>query len=233
MPSARAAAGLLCATRRPTTVSVPESGFSAPVMTLISVDFPAPFSPRSACTSPDRRVNETPRSACTPAKDLVITGASNRAIPPSIAGPPVAAQEIRRTPPIRNTPIRAPNVSEGLSPPGCKCVCPHPSLTVGARIGVHPDPPCRTPATPLPHFDANLDFDEETRPDHAWLGWHRRRANRGKPGNLRRRRRCGRAGAQRERRVRRGPQGVPHHRRRRKHVGRARRLFLCVAEGDR
>src|ERR1035437_7836126 len=97
MPSARAAAGLLCATRWPAAVSVPESGFSAPVMTLIRVDFPAPFSPSSACTSPEPSENETPRRACTPAKDLVIAAASSSAIQTSIAGQAVGAQEIRRT----------------------------------------------------------------------------------------------------------------------------------------
>jgi hypothetical protein len=41
-------------------VIVPESGVVAPEMILISVDLPAPFSPTSACTSPDR----TSKSAC-------------------------------------------------------------------------------------------------------------------------------------------------------------------------
>ena len=59
---------------------VPESGFTAPVMILISVDLPAPFSPTSAWTSPARSSKETPFSACTPAKDLVIAAASSRAI---------------------------------------------------------------------------------------------------------------------------------------------------------
>src|SRR5262249_45392776 len=45
---------------------------TAPVITLIRVDFPAPFSPTSACTSPGRRSNDTPLSACTPAKDFVM-----------------------------------------------------------------------------------------------------------------------------------------------------------------
>src|SRR6185312_14303905 len=63
---------------------VPESAFSAPVITLMSVDFPAPFSPSSACTSPERSENDTPRRACTPAKDLVIAVASSSAIPTSM-----------------------------------------------------------------------------------------------------------------------------------------------------
>ena len=46
-------------TSRPPTASVPASARSAPVMILISVDLPAPFSPTSACTSPARSSNET------------------------------------------------------------------------------------------------------------------------------------------------------------------------------
>src|SRR5579875_4039469 len=57
----------------PSTSIVPPSGRWAPVMTLMSVDLPAPFSPTSAWTSPARRSNETPFSAWTPAKDLRIS----------------------------------------------------------------------------------------------------------------------------------------------------------------
>src|ERR671937_63390 len=39
---------------------------------FISVDLPAPFSPRSACTSPRRRSKSTLSSATTPGKRLVI-----------------------------------------------------------------------------------------------------------------------------------------------------------------
>src|SRR5947208_1564997 len=78
MPSARADAGSMCGTVRPPTASVPESAVSAPVMILISVDFPAPFSPTTACTSPGRSSKVTPFSACTPANDFVIDAASRR-----------------------------------------------------------------------------------------------------------------------------------------------------------
>ena len=56
IPSERASAGVMCGTARPATASVPASGCSAPVMILISVDLPAPFSPTSACTSPASQV---------------------------------------------------------------------------------------------------------------------------------------------------------------------------------
>src|ERR687889_2465728 len=75
MPSARETCGSMCATRRPATSIVPASGATAPVMILISVDLPAPFSPTSACTSPAHRSKDTPRSARTPAYDLVIDSA--------------------------------------------------------------------------------------------------------------------------------------------------------------
>src|ERR1700730_13869233 len=65
-------------TARSDTVSVPPSGVSAPVMIRMSVDFPAPFSPTSAWSSPARRSKETPRSALTPAKDLEIEEATSR-----------------------------------------------------------------------------------------------------------------------------------------------------------
>src|SRR5262249_42278881 len=60
---------------RPLMESEPESGqsgCSAPVMILIRVDLPAPFSPTSAWTSPARRSNETPLSARTAPNDFEI-----------------------------------------------------------------------------------------------------------------------------------------------------------------
>src|SRR5688572_16142858 len=71
MPRARDVAGLIAATVCPRTDSVPESAGTAPVITLIRVDFPAPFSPISACTSPAARSNDTSDNARTPAYDLV------------------------------------------------------------------------------------------------------------------------------------------------------------------
>src|ERR1043166_7306308 len=48
-------------------------------MILISVDFPVPFSPISACTSPARNSNEAFLSACTPAYDFSTSMARSRA----------------------------------------------------------------------------------------------------------------------------------------------------------
>src|ERR1017187_2280183 len=220
MPSARAAAGVLCKTGRPSTVSVPESGFSAPVMTLISVDFPAPFSPSSACTSPEPSENETPRRACTPAKDLVIAVASSSAIQTSIAGQARGAQEIRRTrgslagAPCSQPPRRLPapchrhgvtGTNGGADPRG-RGRRPRRPAAVARRFdpsserrdeGVPRGPGAPPHQTPWSIRDATISLYEENRTDPAWPGLHRRGANDGKPGNLRRRRRRGRALAQR------------------------------------
>ena len=51
---------------RPSKTIAPPSGAVAPEATFISVDFPAPFSPSSACTSPGSTSNETSVSAATP-----------------------------------------------------------------------------------------------------------------------------------------------------------------------
>jgi hypothetical protein len=48
--------------RGPPTVRTPESGWWAPVTTLMSVLLPAPFSPSRACTSPAWRSKSTPRA---------------------------------------------------------------------------------------------------------------------------------------------------------------------------
>src|SRR5689334_1460671 len=50
----------------------PESRMHAPLRTRISVDLPAPFSPRRTCTSPRLRSNDTSSSALTPGNCLQI-----------------------------------------------------------------------------------------------------------------------------------------------------------------
>src|SRR5918994_3640283 len=64
----------------------PSSGWYTPVMTLIRVDFPAPFSPTRACTSPGRSSKEIPSRARTPGNRLVTrrtsrTGACRSNVP--------------------------------------------------------------------------------------------------------------------------------------------------------
>src|SRR5215210_508881 len=79
-PSSFATRGELCATVFPSICSSPPSGSTAPVMILISVDLPAPFSPMSACTSPARSSSEALLRACTPAYDFVMSVARSSAV---------------------------------------------------------------------------------------------------------------------------------------------------------
>src|SRR5437016_3408644 len=72
MPDLCAEPGVNLATCSPAIWICPLSGWCAPVMILMRVDLPAPFSPTKACTSPARSSKETPLSACTAPKDLVI-----------------------------------------------------------------------------------------------------------------------------------------------------------------
>src|SRR5579863_9102110 len=81
MPRLRAMLGLLFGTGWPSTLRIPESAASAPVMILTSVDLPAPFSPTSACTSPAWIAKSTPFSACTPANAFVMDVASSKRSP--------------------------------------------------------------------------------------------------------------------------------------------------------
>src|SRR5580698_404414 len=66
----------MCGTCSPRTVIVPASAVTAPVIILISVDFPAPFSPITAWTSPACSSKDTDLSAFTPAKAFEIDLAS-------------------------------------------------------------------------------------------------------------------------------------------------------------
>src|SRR5439155_4735200 len=63
IPSSCATAGVRFSTIDPSKTIVPLSGEIAPAATAISVDLPAPFSPRSACTSPGRTSKDTSVSA--------------------------------------------------------------------------------------------------------------------------------------------------------------------------
>ncbi len=61
-----AAAGLRNATGWPSSSMTPESGWTTPAMTLIKVDFPAPFSPRTAWIRPRKQARCASSSARTP-----------------------------------------------------------------------------------------------------------------------------------------------------------------------
>ena len=69
-PSAWATDGEAVSSGWPPISTVPESGTVEPAATAIRVDFPAPFSPTSACTSPASTSNVTPLSATTPGNVL-------------------------------------------------------------------------------------------------------------------------------------------------------------------
>src|SRR3954471_18159903 len=71
MPARCAVCGSIAVVAAPPTWITPASGARAPVISLINVDLPAPFSPTSACTSPGCRSKEIPFSARTAAYDLV------------------------------------------------------------------------------------------------------------------------------------------------------------------
>src|SRR5699024_9116545 len=124
--------------RCPPTTMVPESIWYTPVRALINVDFPAPFSPISVCTSPGNIRKSTPSSALTPGNEIEMscistigsaavmclphwwaTGANTRS--PSLAG---------RRPGGPGAPgdDRVPRGSAGLSR------LPHSELTVRQRL---------------------------------------------------------------------------------------------------
>src|SRR6266498_1302063 len=77
-PAALATRGELLLMSWPLTSISPLSLATAPVIILIRVDLPAPFSPIKACTSPAHSSKEASRRACTPAYDLLILLARSR-----------------------------------------------------------------------------------------------------------------------------------------------------------
>ena len=62
-PQTAPIAGSFRSTTLPRICIDPASASTAPVIILMSVDFPAPFSPTSACTSPEFSSSDTPSSA--------------------------------------------------------------------------------------------------------------------------------------------------------------------------
>src|SRR5688572_9287633 len=140
MPRARAAAGLIWprATSARAICSEPASARSAPVMILMSVDFPAPFSPASACTSPAARSNDTPLSACTPAKDLWTPPTESTFTPES----PVAGRaEVRsgviaaRPGALSGNPLHVAALPQGIERVGGQASCGAPLADQRADVG--------------------------------------------------------------------------------------------------
>jgi len=78
MPFPSASLGCLKLTDFPSIMIFPVSREYIPVSIFISVDFPAPFSPTSACISPLPRLKLTSFSTCTPEKFLLIPDISIR-----------------------------------------------------------------------------------------------------------------------------------------------------------
>src|SRR5215213_8273534 len=88
IPASCASRGLAKETRSPAKKISPSSGQWTPVTTLIKVDFPAPFSPTSACTSPVPSPKETSSSARTPG-NLLVTPRTSRMLSCSLISPPL------------------------------------------------------------------------------------------------------------------------------------------------
>ena len=66
IPARLAAAGVASTTGLPASSIVPASGFTTPAITLMSVDLPAPFSPRTAWMRPRAHSRRASASARTP-----------------------------------------------------------------------------------------------------------------------------------------------------------------------
>jgi len=59
-PLARILSGLAPVMSSPFSVTLPETGFTSPARAHRSVDFPAPFAPMIATTSPGKTWSDTP-----------------------------------------------------------------------------------------------------------------------------------------------------------------------------
>src|SRR5918997_3080941 len=89
MPRSCACCGERTSSGSPSKVAVPASPRCTPVMILISVDLPAPFSPTSAWTSPRATSSDAPRSAGTPPKALSTLSALRSGVVSGIPGTPL------------------------------------------------------------------------------------------------------------------------------------------------
>src|SRR4030042_2465134 len=94
-PPARGdASGLKDGITLPPTRNDPWSGARAPARIFMRVDFPAPFSPTTACTSPLPTAKLTPRRACTPGKAFAMPRISRAGAVGSTAIP-ILSRELR------------------------------------------------------------------------------------------------------------------------------------------
>src|ERR1700748_706411 len=87
IPACWALRGEAKATSSPRSRTVPLSSWYTPVISLINVDFPAPFSPTSACTDPACSSIETSSSARTPANRLLADVTANTGVVISLRRP--------------------------------------------------------------------------------------------------------------------------------------------------
>ena len=96
IPCRIAAAGDVIATGSPCSRISPSSGLYRPYSTRISVLLPAPFSPRSVCTSPARTSKSTRSLASTPGNRFVMPRISSMAVrrPPHRRFPGVVASTV-------------------------------------------------------------------------------------------------------------------------------------------
>ena len=84
MPRSIAWRGPLISTTLAVNENLPPSASSSPYATFMSVDFPAPFSPRSATTSPTLTSSETSSSARTPGNRLVMWSSRRTGVLPAV-----------------------------------------------------------------------------------------------------------------------------------------------------
>src|SRR3954464_11069010 len=102
MPSFAASFGPWMWTCRPSKRISPWSGVCVPATHLISVDFPAPLSPTSDMTSPDRTSKSTSLRACTEPNDFVMPRSWRSGVSSTWGFPTTPAGWRRRaTPPPR------------------------------------------------------------------------------------------------------------------------------------
>src|SRR3954452_1746154 len=96
IPACWALRGEANATSSPRSRTCPLSSGYTPVISLISVDFPAPFSPTSACTEPACSSIETSSSARTPANRLLADVTANTGVVISTPYPSSGGRGVRR-----------------------------------------------------------------------------------------------------------------------------------------